>query len=176
MSYSDDEVGRATLVVDALLTDPDSTTMLRELGVWFRAAHSGYCDQLDVASDEGVRAAHLSGAISVPFASREIPGWVRLGVLSALTAWLAERSRTCPHTPVFRHPMPVLGAAWKPDLIVCHQCVRLLETPRDCPSSRTCDGCGHAGDDNIPVVGIHVVTLTWLFGACDDCRGWLDPA
>src|SRR3954452_1771293 len=55
-----------------------------------------------------------------------IPGWLRLTLLDAFTAFVAGTARTCRHSPDALRPQPVLAAAWKPDLITCLGCEHMF--------------------------------------------------
>jgi hypothetical protein len=104
----------------------------------------------------------------------EVPMWIRLGLLSATTAWVADTTRTCMHCPRPDGPVPGWAAAWKPSLVVCPQCLHMLATGGGVEEYR-CDGCGRISmpeDGGVRVASLSTGALTYRFGACPDC--WTD--
>lgn len=103
----------------------------------------------------------------------EVDDWLRLGALDTLCAWAAGKARICLHAPEPDRPQPVWSCAWKPRLVVCGQCVRLLAAPRSIDA--VCDCCGHRCggveiDDPITPVFVMIGPLTYGAGACPACK------
>lgn len=101
----------------------------------------------------------------------EVPMWIRLGLLSAATAWAAGKTRTCMHSPSPDGPVPGWAAAWKPGLVVCPACLHMLATGGGVEEYR-CDGCGRISlpeDGGVRVASLSTGALTYRFGACPDC-------
>ncbi|SCL20480.1 hypothetical protein [Micromonospora inyonensis] len=70
---------------------------------------------------------------------------------------------------------PVVAAAWKPGLIVCHACTYLTALPRGSDRDRTCDACGRvcAGvehGDGIHPGMVQLGPLVYQYGVCGDCK------
>lgn len=104
---------------------------------------------------------------------REVAGWVRLGMLSALTAWVAGEARTCPHNPRPDGPVPGLAAAWKPGIVVCPLCVALLAVD-SVEENMRCDGCGRVSADGCRALDVNNGSMRFRAGSCSDCLGGAD--
>jgi hypothetical protein len=148
--------GPAALVLDELLTHPDAVhiaAQLRELRpVGLRDQFAAAARHVQAGVDT-VIASGVGGMNGRHMPARDTPGWLRLGVLTALSTWFADTASTCVHSPHPSRPQPVAAAAWKPGQIVCGRCTHLLRLANT-DADRTCDGCGHltagpAHDDGI---------------------------
>jgi hypothetical protein len=131
-------------------------------------------DQTSAAQRDGLTANEaVMGRSARMVPAAEVDDWLRLGALDTLCAWFAGEARTCMHAPELRRPQPVWSCAWKPRLIVCGKCVRLLAAPRS--TDAVCDCCGHmcggvdAGDPITPVA-VMVGPLTYQAGVCPACK------
>lgn len=128
-------------------------------------------DQLDAAIAESFdRAGSLLGGIA---GVRTAAGWMRLGACVAVADWIEGRARTCEHQPHPMRPEPVYACAWKPELVVCADCMYLLD-PDTAESDATCDGCGHrcvgvGAGDGIHPGALVFGPLTFLSGMCERC-------
>lgn len=183
MTDKDDFAGRAALAVDELLTDPLLAPLRRELHAEARSTMPGHLtDQLDTAHTEALDQLdreYTGGG----WASKQwvepgvVPGWVRLGALDTLTAWVLGAGPTCSHAPSPGQPEPLYAAAWRPRLVVCGRCPHLLGCSR--VEDRTCDGCGtvvggvDVGDPMWPFQ-VQVGVLNYRAGMCSGCRPHLD--
>ncbi|MER5647299.1 hypothetical protein [Streptosporangium sp. NPDC002524] len=179
----DQAIGRAVLAMDDLLQRSDFGDVLTRLRTAYQdAGQAWFLDQGDAATRQ-VRTglAALTEAEGTPLLARtpsEHPGWIRLGLLTALMTWCAGKADTCVHAPDPWHPQPVTAAAWKPGLVVCSRCPHLTSLPRGSVRDRTCDGCGTVtlfapGEQR----GIWPVTVSqgsfmYMAGVCVDCRYW----
>jgi hypothetical protein len=169
-------LGRLTLATDELVREHPE--LAREL---YASLPTGMRDQIEAAARDTAsgmrRAAALTGHDLHESVPDDHPDWLRLGMLHTLTVWCAGKARTCLHDPNPRSPQQVFAAAWKPDLIVCGSCQHLLVLPRNSDADRRCDSCGRitegpdSGDGIYPCL-LSAGALTWLFGACLDCRYW----
>ncbi len=163
--------GPLTLALDDLLCSPDLDLLAAELRA---TLPTSLLDQADAAARDiahrlqptaarfGMQARHPSPV--------DVPAWLRLGALHALTGWAAGHADTCRHNPNPHRPQPVAAAAWRPDLIVCGACTHLLAIPNGSPTDRTCDACGQECDDGIYPCTIVLGLLAYAFGVCGDCR------
>ncbi len=166
---------RHALALDDAMQDPQ----FADLVAWCRRhAPVGWLDQQDAATNHAHTLMHafhtINGGSMDARTSAEMPTWVRL---SALQAWVQLQdgtADTCLHAPPGDRPQPVITAAWKPGLIVCQQCTRLLSARRGSVEDRTCDGCGHlcdtANGDMIHPCGVQLGVLLFQFGLCRPCR------
>lgn len=167
---------QAVLALESILMRPDAGEILAAFNglvpSWLadqcRAATRDASDLLQRAAetlDNQVRAGNPG----------DIPGWARLGLLTAWCEWVADSASTCMHSPNPRSPQPVIAAAWKPGLIACPGCTHLLALPRGGVADRTCDGCGRvvagadAGDPIYPT-NVAFGELIWMAGTCTDCQ------
>lgn len=167
------------LLLDDLFADPEFIERAIELR---RHAPPAFVDQLDAAAAQVTRgrtAALRSGALSsvAPIPYRQVPDWLRLGLLDSLVAWLQGEGSTCLHDPTLDRPQPVIAAAWRPQLVVCGHCAGLLALPRQSSADRRCDACGYettgpGRGDGITPGQIQCGPLLYLFGTCNDCRWW----
>ncbi len=168
-------MSRTTLALDELLTNL-TAQQVREM-----RAHApvAVLDQADAAADDArritrtaIRAVspdHLDEQYLPPAA---VAGWLRLGAVDALRAFLEGTARTCLHNPSPTRFEPIFAAAWKPGLVVCQQCTVLFKAHGE--ADRRCDGCGHvcAGPDHgdgIRATNLCVGALTYTAGVCVDC-------
>lgn len=174
------DTGRAALALEELMLRDDAATVLRQVR---DTGPAWLLDQLDAATAEIARAREAvvaSGAArldSTPVA--QVPGWLRLGLLDTLVAWVTGSASTCLHAPDPLHPQPVHSAAWRPGLVVCGHCSHLLALPRRSDADRRCDSCGYIttgveNDDGIFGALITIGPLSYAFGVCRTCRHWQD--
>ena len=177
-----DPTGPLTVAVDDILTTmtPDECDQLAD---WVEshapAAVRAQFDQLEAAAGEAldvlaVEAAILGGTGVFHSTVRDVPDWIRLGVLSAYVGWAAGKASTCMHSPHATRPHPVYAAAWKPGLVVCVRCPHLLELPRGSAKDRTCDGYGRVTTgpehgDGIRPSRVQYGPLILAYGVCSDC-------
>jgi hypothetical protein len=135
-------------------------------------------DQALAAQAQSVAATKLTEGDRLGWIPRDdIDAWVRLGTLDALLGWLDGRGRTCMHSPSHHRPQPVFAAAWRPGLVVCAQCLHLLDVTG--PASMVCDCCGRAcegtdADDPVFCGAVWLGELCYQWGACTDCRPSLE--
>lgn len=165
------ETEKLAVALDDVLTDPESVR-----AIYAYMNHPAVKPLIDtpgrrqqLATTEATIAAmgDAQGAASAD----EVPMWVRLGTLSAVSAWVADQARTCLHDPRADGPVPGLAAAWKPGLVVCPQCLHMLATGGGVEEYR-CDGCGRISlpeDGGVRVASLSTGALTYRFGACPDC-------
>jgi hypothetical protein len=169
-------VGRTVIALDKLMTRPDAVHLLDQL----RALNPvDFQDQVDAAAEQvavGMRRTVERGIMQgfQELVPADVPGWVRLGALTALTEWAAGQAGTCLHSPHPSRPQPVCAAAWKPGLVTCGHCTHLFRLT-DRRADATCDGCGHlttgvANGDGITPNLVSVGPLVWMFGACISCQ------
>ncbi len=164
---------RATVPFDELLgkLTPELVAEIR------RRVPTGYVDQLDAAHRDSVAIFENLAAIEdepvryVPQSS--VDDWVRLGLLDTFLTWVSGNAQVCMHAPDYRRPGPVWAAAWKPGLVVCPPCVRLLKVFGD--ADKMCDRCGRVtagieANDPIYTMSVLLGALTYQAGACRDCR------
>ena len=162
----DDALGRLT---------PEVLAALRAAMPADVVAHA---DQINAAAAHSI-SAHKHGDRVELMARTDVPAWLRLGLLDTLIGWVDGRGRTCMHAPDHRRPEPVFGAAWRPGLVVCSQCLHLLDVVGE--ADRTCDVCGYicGGDDvgdPIYVGTVWVGSLAFEFGTCGNCRPSIEGA
>jgi hypothetical protein len=142
----------------------------------------GFADQAHAATVE--LEAQAEAICDRPGATAQLPAcavddWIRLGLLDAFVTFAAGQAKTCKHSPTLTTPQPVWSAAWKPNLVVCSQCVHLLRIARHSPVDKTCDCCGRVttGPENsdgiIPlIVAIRFVRIPrrLMWGLCARLR------
>ena len=169
---TDNDTGRLAVALDDLLlgTTPEVLAALYETCVPVDVR-----DQRDAAirdTDLLARAlAAMDGNRGHAADHRDIPEWLRLGVLDVLLRWAAGRADTCLHAPDARRGEPVHAAAWRPGLISCTPCSKFVfAQPRGSVADRTCDACGHVDADGILCGFIQFSTVIYWYGVCDDCR------
>ncbi|WP_214365627.1 hypothetical protein [Pseudonocardia sp. H11422] len=181
MTAIDAQIGRAALDLDDLLADDALLDALRdELGPLVPTA---YADQAAAAAADTRHlldrlAPHIEGKVT-GCRTTDIPAWVRLPLLATHTRWALGHARTCLHAPDLRRPQPVYAAAWRPDLVVCMACTRLVDLRPGSRADRTCDGCGHVTTgpehgDGIRPCAVTFGSMLWAWGACERCH--VDPA
>lgn len=169
--------GRAALALDDILCK-----LTPEQAAAFRALTPTWLlDQVDATTDEirgnmqKARDAGLTQRVG-DMPTDQHPGWVRLGLWDALAKWWFGQHSACVHDPNPLRPQPVMSAAWKPGLVVCRDCIHLLNLRDGSVADRTCDGCGRlVSGENDDLMNPFVVTagvMTYLVGACQDCRYW----
>lgn len=167
--------GRYAIALDELLYNPDHRQLRDAL---LDATPVAYRDQQAAATSEttGLTAAlakHLVATVEERNAL-DVPDWIRLSALHTWARYNAGDLDTCRHNPNPVSPQPVFAAPWKPDLIVCAQCLHLLPPPRGSVADQTCDRCGLlcAGkpDDPIYPCGVQVGPMVWQFALCGGCR------
>ncbi|WP_433465802.1 hypothetical protein [Spirillospora sp. CA-128828] len=173
--------GRAVLALDDILCDltPETLTAVGDrFPAWYRDQAQAAATQIRTGLQNAAARGRVDHAEDMP--AREHPGWIRLSVLDTLVRWFAGTADTCLHNPHPSRPQPVASAAWKPGLIVCGHCTRLLGIGTDSEADRTCDACGHivAGDDTDPIYPFTVAcgVLIHAAGVCANCRYWQTAA
>jgi len=170
-------VTAATLALEAMMLHP----RYPELAERLRAlTPTGLLDQADAAATDAYAilaagAEHLGAKGVSPALAASVPGWIRLGVIDALTSYVNGSASTCPHNPDPARPQPVLTAAWRPGLVVCRLCTHLLALPRQSAADRTCDGCGYVcagADDEDPIYPsmVQLGPVVYQYGACTRCN------
>lgn len=162
---------RLAVALDEALTDPESWRAIRDFmnhpSVWaamntpeYRQRNEHIAATMDaLPGDNG------------PVRTADVPAWVRLGALSVTTAWVAGKARTCMHSPRPDGPVACWAVAWKPDLVVCPQCLHLLDAGGEVEEYR-CDCCGRISleeDGGIAVSTLVTGSLMYRAGACPDC-------
>jgi hypothetical protein len=157
-----------TLLDDILINNPALADYVA------RFAPVALTDQARAAQRDGLLANEEAiGRRARMVEASKVDDWVRLGALETLCAWAAGDARTCLHAPDPRQPQPMWSCAWKPRLVVCGMCVRLLAAPRS--TDALCDCCGHkcgGVDVGEPITPIAVMIgpLTYQAGACPVCK------
>ncbi|MFY1589128.1 hypothetical protein ACN267_32250 [Micromonospora sp. WMMD734] len=166
------------LALEALMLHP----RYEELMAHVRAhTPTGHVDQVDAAADDALRLMTTVGRAAYDGHQRhhpttaDVPGWLRLGLLDTLTAWVDGQAVTCRHQPTPDRPQPIVAAAWRPRLVVCSRCVHLTALARGSARDRTCDACGRVcagvehGDGVYPGM-VQLGPLVYQYGTCDGCR------
>lgn len=164
------------LQLDELLRHPDAERIIAHLTA---ATPRWLTDQQNAASDDAGRILQLEAALLDTTAEHravaDVPDWLRLDLLTTITAWTAGRAHTCTHDPHPARPQTVYAAAWRPGLIACGQCIHLVCLQPGSRADRRCDRCGRvtAGLDDGD--GIHPIRLQYgpilyAAGACTDCH------
>lgn len=135
----------------------------------WRCVPTGLADQLGAAQQESHNLMAAAGLTAQPVTRESIPEWVRLGALDTLAQWAYGTAKTCMHDPHPDRPEPVWSCAWRPNLVVCTACLRMLKVrgKRDW----TCDRCGHLCSEHDPIetIGVWLGPLNYQAGACSDC-------
>lgn len=170
-------MGPVALAFEELLLHPRFGEMVRQLRDIMPTA---FRDQIDAATDQthdGLHqmSRHLQAGQVTGVRADRVDDWLRLGVIDALTAHCAGTADTCMHSPHPDFPQPLLAAAWKPGLVVCAGCVRLLSLPKHGAANFTCDGCGHvcageAAGDPLFIGAVQLGPLLYQFGTCAACQ------
>ncbi|WP_018601021.1 hypothetical protein [Mycobacterium sp. 155] len=174
---STSETEKLAAALDDALTDPES---LRAIFCYMnhpavKALYDTPERRQRVAAIEATTAAlpGANGAVT----STDVPMWVRLGMLSVTTAWVAGEARTCMHDPRPDGSVPGWAVAWKPDLVACPQCLHLLEAGGI--EEYRCDCCGRISlpeDGGVRVASVGNGSLLYRAGACPDCWTGFDAA
>ncbi|MBQ1060048.1 hypothetical protein [Micromonospora sp. C41] len=165
-----------TLALEQIMLSPQYGEILAAVRA---ATPVAMLDQLDAATTHATRAAveaaALTGGAAVTASPPSaVPGWLRLGLLDALTRWADGTGSTCRHSPRPDRPEPVLAAAWRPGLVTCCQCTHLWRVSRE--AGLTCDGCGRVCEpDSIHPAMAQMAGLIFMYGACGDCRPAITP-
>lgn len=163
----------AALALESLMLHPDYDRFIAQVR---QATPVALVDQLDAATTHATvvatTVAGRAGGYDIGAATAgDLPGWLRLGLLDALTQWADGKASTCRHSPDPDRPEPVLAAAWKPGLITCVRCAHLWSLGRE--ANLTCDCCGRVcptdGDGVYPGV-TQFGSLLFQYGTCVDCR------
>ncbi|MEU5872488.1 hypothetical protein AB0A73_13150 [Glycomyces sp. NPDC047369] len=160
-----------TLALEAAMLHPDYDRFIAQVR---QAVPVGLVDQLDAAATQATQvataAARFTGGCDTAAATAaELPGWLRLGLLDALTRWADGKATTCRHSPDPDRPEPVLTAAWKPGLVTCVRCAHLWSLGRT--ANLTCDCCGAIClPDQMNPGMTQFGALIFQYGTCDDCR------
>ncbi|MEU9516610.1 hypothetical protein [Micromonospora sp. NPDC048169] len=165
-----------TLALERIMLSPQCGEILAAVRA---ATPAALLDQLDAAANDATRAAieatALTGGAAVTAApAAAVPGWLRLGVLDALTRWADGTGSTCRHSPRPDRPEPVLAAAWRPGLVTCCHCTHLWRVGRE--ANLTCDGCGRVCEpESINPAMTQMAGLIFMYGTCADCRPAITP-
>lgn len=175
-------LGRTVLAIDELIQRPDIGDILDQFRTAMSKSGLGWLqDQNDAAAiqvhDRMAVVTDLIGEEMKHLPASGHPDWIRLGLLTEFITWACGKSDTCTHNPSASRPQPVSAAAWKPGLVVCGACVRLLDLPRNSPKDRTCDACGTVTSGEADGNGIWSITVAhgaflYLAGVCRDCQYW----
>lgn len=172
-----------TLALEALMLHPQYDRLVDALR---SVAPVHVVDQADAAAADALRLVSTLGTTvlgaeqTTPITAGGTPGWLRLGLLDALTAWVDGRASTCRHNPHPSRPTPVVAAAWRADLVVCAPCAYLVALPRGSDRDRTCDACGRVcagvehGDGIWPGM-LQLGPLVYQYGTCTGCRPAITP-
>lgn len=169
---------QAVLDLDALLCSPDRAD---EWEAARAALPVGMRDQLDAAS-RATLASALHRLLTIPGATggdcvfTDLPGWLRLGVISVLMHYASGTGTTCLHDPGIDRPVPIFACAWRPDAYTCLACAATLLPAPGSAADHTCDSCGRICTPGSFNAGITVSThalgpLTYAYGQCPDCLG-----
>ena len=167
------ETEKLAIELDEALTDPEAVRKMSQL-----LAARGVPDWIDLddladlveTNDLLMRTLSEADrgelAVAPP---REVPDWLRLGMLSAFTQWVAGEAQTCEHDPRWNGPIPGMAVAWKPGVVACPSCLELHDVSE--VENRRCDCCGRITE---PGEGIRPITLStgilwYRAGACNDC-------
>lgn len=127
-----------------------------------------------------------SGMVHLRYGNiRHDPAYEPQGPIKTILARYNESQLTeCPHIALLdippglsraKRPEVVLWAAWRPDLLVCHDCRSMLAAS-DATAEHTCDGCGKyceiigAGTSVIPSEDKDMPPLVCAYGLCAECR------
>ncbi len=165
------------LVLERLLTDPATRAAL--LNAQEAATPSHERDQINAAERDVTNLAHAVGTLIGAAESHhdigETPPWLRLELLTRVTAFVGGTADTCLHNPSPHQLQPVFAAACKPNLVTCGYCQHMLTMPRGSTADATCDACGHicAGpevDDGIYPGLTRMGLLIFTYGTCGRCR------
>lgn len=136
-------------------------------------------------SPEDLAQGILSGMVHLRHTNiRNNPAYTAKGpVKEILSRYDESRLTECPHIALLdippgfsrvKRPEVVLWAAWKPDLLVCHDCREMLAASDEI-DEHTCDGCGKicevigAGTSVIPSEVKGMPPLVCAYGLCDEC-------
>jgi hypothetical protein len=175
-----DPSASAVLALDDLIAHP----LYAELAELLRESTPAWqVDQHDAASRDALRwleiEAPLIGGQVGEYLARDLPDWLRLGLLSTVVRWQTGHGATCLHAPHPDRPQQVYAAAWRPDLVTCPACQHLLILRPGSDEDRRCDCCGRVAAGLEHSDGIHPGRLTFGpvvfgFGTCGDCRYSLD--
>lgn len=169
-------------MLDDLLSTEVGRARLADLAALFPAALR---DQHEAAESDahiwlGLEASALGVDMSeVSELLSDLPGWVRLDMLSVYVAWQSGQARTCTHSPSGQRPQPVLTAAWRPGLVACARCTHLINLRPGSVPDRRCDECGRVtsgqGDDGIHPCRVQYGPMLYAFGLCGDCGASVRP-
>ncbi|GAA3785550.1 hypothetical protein [Micromonospora maritima] len=172
-----------TLALEQLMLHPQYDRLIDALR---QVAPVHVVDQADAAAADALRLVTTIGTdalgtdVTTPTTAGGTPGWLRLGLLDALTAWVDGRASTCRHNPHPARPTPVVAAAWRPALVACPACAHLVALPRGSERDRTCDACGRVcagpehGDGIWPGM-LQLGPLVYQYGTCTGCRPAITP-
>ncbi|MEV7264185.1 hypothetical protein AB0N38_11600 [Micromonospora aurantiaca] len=165
-----------TLALEQIMLSPQYAAVLAAVRASTPVA---MLDQLDAAATEATRAAVdaaalAGGGVLTASPPSAVPGWLRLGLLDALTRWTDGTAATCRHSPRPDRPEPVLAAAWRPGLVTCCLCTHLWRVGRE--ANLTCDGCGRVCEPNsIHPAMAQLGGLIFMYGTCTGCRPAITP-
>jgi hypothetical protein len=175
MTITDAMIGRVALAAEYLLTDANADQLAAELRAHVPA---GLLDQHQAAARDvraGVTRALADDDRLVLDEGRTLPGGLVLGMCATLVGWRAGRGETCDHCADPRVAQPVIIAAWRPDRVVCAECIHLLSLPRGSDRDKTCDECGwvcagpERGDGVWPGMAV-AGSVSLLYGLCGGCH------
>lgn len=137
------------------------------------AAAAEATETVDRWSADGYAAGYYiePGAWLSPSASHE---WTMDVWRETFEPWIAGGGRTCLHNPNIAAPQPVWAVAWRPGLVVCGECLPMLDLGVTAIEDRTCDRCGKvvAGPEHgepIVTLSVQVDFMGMRIGACEGC-------
>lgn len=178
------ETAQLAAAMDEALTDPESLKAL--LDYMDHPAVKAIMDTperrqrlaaMAAMIESEVDSANEAGGSGGPTAPVEVPDWIRLGMIAVATAWVADEVRTCMHNLRPDGAVPGWAVAWKPDLVVCPECLHLLEAGG--VEEFRCDCCGRISLPKAGGVGYTTVatdSLLYRAGACPSCWTGLNAA
>ncbi len=168
---------QGTLVLERLLTDPQARAAIQTLQ---NASTPQYIrDQVGAAERDLTTLArtigNLMGATESLQDIADIPDWLRVEILTRVTALIAGTVDTCMHNPTPSEMRPVFAAARTPNLVACGRCPHLLSMPKGSAADASRDACGHLGggpevDDWIYPGLTRTGRLIFSYGTCKACR------
>lgn len=116
---------------------------------------------------------HLPGG-STTHQGVTTPAFVTAWAEATNAAIQAETLKVCPHAQLALNriaPTPLVGAAWRPGMIVClERCRDALAVAAGSDADKTCDGCGVVSARGLKVMFMELGNATLLMaGLCRAC-------